>query len=81
MKRIAWTEQARADVRSVDKATAMRILHTLHRFAESGTGDVKALQGDIEELRLRAGDYRLFFVWIRQKNSWVDSGSGSLPSE
>ena len=62
MKRIVWTAQARAEVRGVDKATAMRILHTLHRFAESGTGDVKGLQGDTEELRLRVGDYRLFFV-------------------
>jgi mRNA-degrading endonuclease RelE of RelBE toxin-antitoxin system len=34
----------------------------LHRFAESGTGDIKALQGEVEELRLRVGDYRLFFV-------------------
>jgi len=33
-----------------------------HRFAESGTGDVTALQGSREELRLRAGDSRLFFV-------------------
>jgi mRNA interferase RelE/StbE len=39
----------------------MHILSALHRFAESGTGDVKALQGR-EELRLRIGDYRLFFV-------------------
>jgi hypothetical protein len=31
------------------------------RFADSGEGDVKALQGR-EELRLRIGDYRLFFV-------------------
>jgi mRNA interferase RelE/StbE len=62
VKRIAWTEQANADVRSLDKATAMRVLHALHRFAESGKGDVKALQGEMEELRLRAGDYRLFFV-------------------
>ena len=62
MKRIAWTEQARADIRGLDKRTAMRILTALHRFAESGTGDVKALQGDAEELRLRVGDYRLFFV-------------------
>jgi mRNA interferase RelE/StbE len=62
VKRIAWTEQAKADVRGLDKATAMRILHALHRFVESGTGDVKALQGGLEELRLRAGDYRLFFV-------------------
>ena len=62
MKRIAWTEQARADIRGLDKPTAMRILHALHRFAESGTGDIKSLQGDLEEFRLRAGDYRLFFV-------------------
>jgi mRNA-degrading endonuclease RelE of RelBE toxin-antitoxin system len=61
--RIAWTEQAKADVRALDKATAMRILHALHRFAQLGTGDIKTLQGDAEELRLRAGDYRLFFVY------------------
>jgi mRNA interferase RelE/StbE len=39
----------------------MRVLAALHRFAESGEGDVKALSGR-EELRLRVGDYRLFFV-------------------
>lgn len=61
MKRIEWTEGARADVRQLDRETAMRILAALHRSAESGAGDVKALQGR-EELRLRIGDYRLFFV-------------------
>ncbi|HVH70954.1 MAG TPA: type II toxin-antitoxin system RelE/ParE family toxin [Candidatus Dormibacteraeota bacterium] len=61
MKRIVWTEPAKADVRRLDKPTAMRILTALHRFADSGEGDVKALQGR-EELRLRIGDYRLFFV-------------------
>ena len=62
MKRIAWTDQARSDVRSLDKRAALRILSALHRFAESGTGDLKALQGDTGELRLRIGDHRLFFV-------------------
>ena len=62
MKQIIWTDPAKADVRALDKPTAMRILHALHRFVESGVGDLKALQGDIEELRLRIGDYRLFFV-------------------
>ena len=61
MKRILWTEPAKADVRRVDRTTAMRILGALHRFAESGEGDVKALTGR-EEFRLRIGDYRLFFV-------------------
>jgi mRNA interferase RelE/StbE len=62
VKRIEWTDQAKADVRKLDRPTAMRVLHALHRFAESGAGDLKALQGDVEELRLRIGDYRLFFV-------------------
>jgi mRNA interferase RelE/StbE len=62
VKRIVWTEVAKADVRALDKPTAMRVLSALHRFAESGAGDVKALQ-DREELRLRIGDYRLFFTY------------------
>lgn len=63
MKRIVWTEAAKADVRRLDKPTAMRVLAALHRFAESGTGDLKALRGGREELRLRIGDFRLFFVY------------------
>jgi mRNA interferase RelE/StbE len=61
MRRIVWTQPARADVRRLDKPNAMRVLAGLHRFAESGEGDVKALAGR-EELRLRIGVYRLFFV-------------------
>ena len=63
MKRIVWTEPAKADVRALDKPTALPILSALHRFADSGTGDVKALQGEREDLRPRIGDYRLFFVY------------------
>ena len=65
MKRIVWTEPAKADVRRIDRETAMRILTALDRFARTGEGDVKRLQ-DIEppEFRLRVGDYRLFFVNI-----------------
>jgi mRNA-degrading endonuclease RelE of RelBE toxin-antitoxin system len=29
---------------------------------ESGAGDLKALQSDVAEFRLRVGDYRLFIV-------------------
>ena len=61
MKRIVWTDPAKTDIRRLSKPTAMQILSALHRFAESGAGDVKALQGR-EELRLRIADYRLFFV-------------------
>jgi len=61
VKRIVWTGPARTDVRSLSKPAAMHILSALHRFVETGSGDVKALQGR-KELRLRIGDYRLFFV-------------------
>jgi mRNA-degrading endonuclease RelE of RelBE toxin-antitoxin system len=63
VKRIVWTGLAAADVRRLDKPAAMRVLSALHRFAESGAGDVKTLGGEREELRLRIGDYRLFFVY------------------
>jgi len=62
-----WTDQAQADIRRLDKPTAMRVLHTLHRFSQSGAGDLKALQGDAEQLRLRIGDYRLFFVYTAEE--------------
>ncbi len=62
MKRIVWAEPAKADVRRLDRPTAMRIFAALHRFAETGEGDVKALRGR-DELRLRIADYRLFFVF------------------
>jgi hypothetical protein len=39
----------------------MHILAALHRFVESGAGDVKSLKGK-EQPRLLVGDYRLFFV-------------------
>ncbi|MGA9391237.1 MAG: type II toxin-antitoxin system RelE/ParE family toxin [Candidatus Sulfotelmatobacter sp.] len=61
MKRIVWTDRAKSDIRSLSKPVAMHIFSALHRFAQSGVGNVKALQGR-EELRLRVGDYRLFFV-------------------
>jgi mRNA interferase RelE/StbE len=62
VKTITWTEQAQADVRRLDMPTTMRILRALHRFAQSGVGDIRALKGGHEELRLRIGDYRVFFV-------------------
>ncbi len=62
MKKIVFTVPARADVRRIDRDSAMRILTTLHRFAETGEGDIKSMQGDSGELRLRVGDYRVRFT-------------------
>jgi hypothetical protein len=40
----------------------MRIFFALHRFAQSGEGDIKKLKGEEGELRLRIGDYRARFT-------------------
>ncbi len=40
----------------------MRIFTALHRFAETGQGDIKKLQGNTDDLRLRIGDYRVRFT-------------------
>lgn len=61
MKKIVFTPAARADVRRIDRDTAMRILTALDHFARTGEGDVKKLQGNTNDLRLRVGDYRLRF--------------------
>jgi hypothetical protein len=42
MKRISFSPTSKADVRAIDKQTAMSILIGLHRSAETGHGDVKA---------------------------------------
>jgi mRNA interferase RelE/StbE len=62
MSKIAWSESARADVRRIDRSTAMRIFTAILRFAETGAGDVKVLKGQSGELRLRVGDYRVRFT-------------------
>lgn len=61
MKKIVITPQAKTDVRRIDRETAMRILAALDRFARTSEGDIKKLQGDSGELRLRVGDYRVRF--------------------
>ena len=62
MRKIIWSEHARSDVRRLDRETAMRIFTALHRFAETGEGDIRKLQGESGELRLRVGDYRVRFT-------------------
>lgn len=61
-RKIEWTDVARADVRRIDRETAMRILEGLARFLFTEEGDVMLLKGsDPKEYRLRVGDYRIRF--------------------
>ena len=61
-KRVIWSTEARADLRAIDRETALRLLKSLARFLKSGAGDVKQLEGyDPPLLRLRIGAYRFIF--------------------
>jgi plasmid stabilization system protein ParE len=65
-----WTGQAKADVRSIERRTALQVLRTLARYAQTGQGNARQLQG-IEPplLRLRAQDHRIFF---RDKGEYLE---------
>jgi mRNA interferase RelE/StbE len=61
-KNVIWKEQANAQLRALDQPTALRILHALAHYLETGEGDVKRLQNiEPPEFRLRIGDYRVRF--------------------
>ena len=61
-KHIVWTEQARTDVRGIERPIALQILKTPARYAMTGEGNTKQLQGfEPPLLRLRSQDHRVFF--------------------
>lgn len=62
MKRIVFSEEAKADIRATPQHIALNILRAIHRYAEHGSGDVKDLKGQSSEKRLRVGDYRVRFT-------------------
>ena len=54
-----WLESARAELRAIERETAIRILRALDRYGDSGEGDVRALTGQWQGyFRIRVGDYR-----------------------
>jgi mRNA interferase RelE/StbE len=51
-----------AEVRAIPQPIALGILKALHRYIETGQGNVKPLSGEFEGVRrLRIGDYRVLF--------------------
>ena len=69
-KRILWTEQAKDDVRGIEQPIALQILRTLARYAQTGEGNTRQLQGAEPPLiRLRAQDHRVFF---RDKGDYLE---------
>ena len=62
MREVEWAETALEDMAALDKGIARRVKQAVERFADTGAGSVKRLQGiDPPEYRLRVGDYRVRF--------------------
>ena len=62
MKQIEWSEESLDDMAALEKRNARQIKTAVERFAETGAGKVKKLQGiDPPEFRLRVGDFRVRF--------------------
>ena len=60
---LEWLDEAKDDVRALDRPTAMRVFDAVLHFARTGAGDVAALHGDMAgAARLRVGDYRVLFT-------------------
>ena len=58
---VTWSPEARADLRAIDRETAIQILHCIDRYLSNRAGDVKRLKPPETGFRLRCGDYRVFF--------------------
>jgi mRNA-degrading endonuclease RelE of RelBE toxin-antitoxin system len=58
---VAWSPEARADLRAIDREIAKQILGCVDRYLVSRGGDVKELKPHFTGFRLRCGDHRVFF--------------------
>ena len=61
MSRFQWTDQAKGELRKIERQQAMNILLELTRYGATGQGDVKRLK-DSDQYRLRVGDYSVRFL-------------------
>ena len=62
MKEIEWTDASLEDMAALDERIGRRVKQVVERFAATGAGSVRKLQGmALPEYRLRVGDYRVRF--------------------
>jgi mRNA-degrading endonuclease RelE of RelBE toxin-antitoxin system len=70
-KRVGWSAEARADLRAIDRDTALRLLKSLDRFLRNDVGNVKQLEGyDPPLFRLRIGAWR--FIYRKQGDEAIE---------
>ncbi len=63
-KSVTWAPEAQDQLRAIDREMAMQVLHAVDDYLTHGVGDVKKLRPPRDELRLRVGDYRVFFYQL-----------------
>ena len=59
--RVLGSESLRKDLDKLPRFLRERIIRRLHRFGETGRGDIEKVEGAEGIWKLRVGDYRVFF--------------------
>jgi mRNA-degrading endonuclease RelE of RelBE toxin-antitoxin system len=78
--RIVWLDEAKGDVRRLDRATAVRLFDGILHYTHTGSGDVEPLHGDMTgAFRLRLGDYRVLFSLQDPAHLRRPSSAPSIP--
>jgi mRNA interferase RelE/StbE len=55
--------ETQRDLRRLGQDTAQGVIEAVERLADTGYGDVRPLQGEDREWRLRVGDWRVTFTY------------------
>jgi mRNA-degrading endonuclease RelE of RelBE toxin-antitoxin system len=63
MKRVFFRPQAIKELERLESRDRELVEQAIERFAEKGVGDVKLLAGAERQYRLRAGDWRIRFLY------------------
>lgn len=69
---VSFSARARRDLRRIDSRTRARVVAGIEQYAEAGVGDVRPVQS-LGGLRLRVGDWRVFFRRLGGELVEVDS--------
>jgi mRNA-degrading endonuclease RelE of RelBE toxin-antitoxin system len=68
-KEVVWSGPAQRDLRRLPPDVARRVIEAVLRFAGTGHGDVRPLQGYERQWRLRVGDMRVLFTYSSEPES------------
>ena len=63
MKRVLFRPAAVKEIERLESRDRDLVEGAIERFAKTGQGDVKMLRGQDRHMRLRAGDWRIRFVY------------------